>query len=104
MNSMLSVFMSTVKKEIRQSVPLLFVLAYFYVFDFGSFSVVSYMLGIMLVISMFTHVVRRLLFRRLNIEDFYSKALEAPLPAALIFTGVCFIYGMMFLAVAGMFK
>lgn len=103
-NSLVKTLASTIKNEIRQVVPMLMVMLYFYIFDTGSFSVVSYMLGIMLAVAMFTHAVRRLLFRGLKVESFYGKALESPMASAIVFAGVCFIYGMMFLAVSSMFK
>ncbi len=91
-------------KDLRQVIPFLAILVAFRVYDVGGYQVSIYMLGLMTLLSMFAHIVRRLLFKGVDLEKLYETASSNPVASALVFAAIAFVYGTLFLATAGMFK
>lgn len=63
--------------------------------DLESLQVVLYVLGILLLIAVTTHILRKVLFPYLDLGAFVAKALEDPRAAGMVFLGMSFIIGMM---------
>ena len=81
--------------ETMRLAPLLGLAGLAFMRDLDSLQVVLYVLGILLLISVTTHVLRKVLFPYLDLGAFVAKALEDPRAAGMVFLGMSFIIGMM---------
>lgn len=84
-------------KEAKRFLPLILAAALILVPDAGSF-VVLYALGITIVVSAISHIIRKILFPYIDLKMFADKALETPLSAAIVFCGVVTILSVIIVA------
>lgn len=78
------------KKEAKRILPMLLVAGLILVPDTGSF-VVLYSLGITIVISAVSHLIRKILFPYVDLKMFTTKALESPIASAIVFFSISMI-------------
>lgn len=90
MNFIKKLFGSHHMFDIYQALPLLAIAGLILVPDSGSM-VVLYALGISLLVSSVSHIVRKVLFPYVNLQAFTDKALESPVGAAIVFFSVVMI-------------
>lgn len=90
------------KRDIYRGSALFGIMLYLYVSDSTGFGVVSYMISLMLVISLVAHFVRRIIFPYLELGEIANRADESPIGAAMVFVGICFIIGCLILSIGGM--
>lgn len=90
MNFIKKLFGSHHMFDLYQALPLLLAAALILVPDSGSM-VVLYALGISLLVSSVSHVVRKVLFPYIDLEKFANKALETPVGAAIVFLSITLI-------------
>jgi hypothetical protein len=81
--------------EAMRLFPLIGLAGLAFMRDLDSLQVVLYVLGILLLIAVTTHILRKVLFPYLDLGAFVSKALEDPRAAGMVFLGMSFIIGMM---------
>lgn len=81
--------------EVMRLTPLIGLAGLAFMRDLESLQVVLYVLGILLLISITSHIVRKVLFPYLDLGAFVSKALEDPRASGMVFLGMSFIIGMM---------
>lgn len=77
-------------KEAKRLIPMLLIAAMILVPDTGSF-VVLYSLGITIVISAVSHIIRKILFPYIDLKSFASKALETSTGAGMVFFSISLI-------------
>jgi len=94
---------NNLKKESLRFLPLFLIAACILVPDTGSF-VVLYALGMTILISAVSHIVRRVLFPYVDMEVFAKKALETPLSAAIVFASTASLLGVIILATCLLLK
>lgn len=99
---MIAVAKSTAQREGKRLAPLIIVLAAMAYTDYAGFGVVAYMLALMTVIALFSHVMRRILFPYLDMKIISDRADESPISAAIVFASVAFIVGCIIITVGGM--
>lgn len=76
--------------ELYRSLPLFVVAGFILVPDAGSM-VVLYAIGISILVSSVSHIIRKVLFPYLDLEVFANKAAESPLGAAIVFFSITMI-------------
>ena len=81
--------------EAMRLTPLLGLAGLAFMRDLESLQVVLYVLGILLLIAVTTHILRKVLFPYLDLGAFVAKALEDSRAAGMVFLGMSFIIGMM---------
>ena len=91
-------------REVYRLLPLIGAAVLLLYSDKGGMSVVLYMIGILLLISATSHIVRKILFPYLDLKLFVDKALEQPSSAGMVFLGMSFIIGMMVYSASGLLK
>lgn len=90
------------QREGKRLLPLFIVLAALAYSDYNGFGVILYMLALMTVIALFSHVMRRMLFPYLDMKVISDRADESPMSAAIVFASIAFIVGCIILTVGGM--
>lgn len=81
--------------EVMRLFPLLGLAGLAFMGSLDSLRVIGYVLGILLLISVTTHILRKVLFPYLDLGAFVAKALEDSRAAGMVFLGMSFIIGMM---------
>jgi uncharacterized membrane protein len=83
-----------VKRELFRSIPLAIVGLGILIPDSSS-SVVLFAVGISIVLVLVSHVLRKLLFPYLDMEELVNKAKETPAGAAMVFIAICWVLGVL---------
>ena len=91
-----------IQREGKRLLPLFIVLAALAYTDPAGFGVIAYMLALMTVIALFSHVMRRMLFPYLDMKIISDKADESPMSSAIVFASIAFIVGCIIITVGGM--
>lgn len=81
--------------EAMRLTPLIGLAGIIFMRDIEGLQVVLYVLGILLIVSVTSHVVRKILFPYLDLGAYVAKALEDPRASGMVFLGMSFIIGMM---------
>lgn len=55
------------------------------------FDSVTYTLSVMAIICLFSHVIRRVLFPRIDLQALVFSSLKNPVGAAIAFASICFL-------------
>lgn len=76
--------------DFYQALPLLVVAGLILVPDSGSM-VVLYAIGISVLVSSVSHLIRKILFPYLDLEVYAKAALESPIGAAVVFASIVLI-------------
>jgi hypothetical protein len=76
--------------DLYQALPLFAIAGLILVPDSGSM-VVLYAIGISILVSSVSHIIRKVLFPYLDLELFAKKALESPVGAAVVFASIVLI-------------
>lgn len=79
-----------IKKEAKRILPMLIFAGLILIPDSGSF-VVVYSLGITILVSIVSHLIRKILFPYVDLEKFSDKALESPIAASIVFLSISMI-------------
>ncbi len=90
--------------ETMRLTPLLGLAGLAFMRDLEGLRVVLYVLGIMLLIAVTSHVLRKVLFPYLDLGAFVAKALEDSRAAGMVFLGMSFIIGMMIFSATQLLK
>jgi len=101
---MLAVAKATAQREAKRLLPLIALLGIFLYVDYDGTYAIIYMLGLMTLIALFSHVARRLMFPYLDMKVIADKADESPMSSAIVFASIAFIIGCLILTVGGMLK
>jgi len=56
----------------------------------GSYQVVFFSVGVVLLLAWLSHITRRVLFNRLDLQDIALEAIKHPLGAAIVFAAIVF--------------
>jgi len=102
MKDLIDLISRLTKRDMIRGGALILVLAYMYFSDATGFSVVTYMISLMLVIALFSHFIRRIIFPYLDMGVIAKAAKESPTGAAVVFASICFIIGCLIISVGGM--
>jgi len=92
-----------VKEGIKRLWPLLLVSGGVLLPDAGS-NVVLFAIGITILVSAVSHVIRKILFPYVDLGEVYSKALETPAGAAGIFVSVTMILSVIIMSTCMLLK
>ena len=91
-------------REIYRLMPM-FVAALLLLYsDRSGLNVVLFMIGILLLISATSHVMRKTLLPYVDLKKYTDKALESPTSAGMVFLGCAFIVGVMIFSGASLLK
>lgn len=83
--------------ELVRAIPLLGIAGLILIPDNGSM-VVLYALGITLLVTACSHIIRKVLFPYIDMQVFAEKSLESPTAAAIVFSAVSFLLAVIILA------
>jgi hypothetical protein len=83
----MSGFKQAVLKELKRFFPLVAVAALILIPDTGSF-VVLFAIGVAIVISAVSHLIRKILFPYVDLEWMANKAGESAIGAAIVFASI----------------
>lgn len=78
------------KHELVRLLPLIG-LAALLLFDRTESNVVFFNMGIIFAVLAISHIMRKLLFPYIDLEEYAKSAMQAPLPASIVFLSVCYI-------------
>lgn len=81
---------SKMSRDFARLIPLLAIVGFLVIPD-TSRSVVFFSLGILVLFTGLSHLLRKLLFPYVNLEDAWNKANDTPLGAAIVFASASFI-------------
>lgn len=81
--------------EAMRLTPLLGLAGLAFMRDLESLQVILWVLGILLLIAVTSHILRKVLFPYLDLGAFVAKSLEDPRASGMVFLGMSFIIGMM---------
>ena len=79
------------KREILRALPVLLIAGIFLFPDIGSFKTVLFSISIITLIIYLSHIIRKTMFPYLDLEEHVGKALDNPIAAAIIFSGVIYL-------------
>ncbi len=68
----------------------------------NSYQVVAFSVGVVLMLAGLSHITRRVLFHRLDLQDIGIKATETPLGAAVVFAAIVYFLTVLVQAGVGM--
>jgi len=71
--------------------------------DTTMFKIVQYALGIQVTLSLISHLTRKLLFPRVDLDALFTKAKEEPLSASLALFSIAIVLAVLILVSARMF-
>lgn len=83
--------------ELYRALPLFAIAGLILVPDSGSM-VVLYAIGISILVSSVSHIIRKVLFPYLDLEVFANKAAESPVGAAIVFMSISVILAVIILS------
>lgn len=92
------------QREGKRLTPLIALLGVFLYVDYDGTYAIIYMLGLMTLIALFSHIARRLMFPYLNMKEIADRADESPMSSAIVFASIAAIICCLILAVGGMLK
>lgn len=101
---MLELAKSTAQREGKRLLPLIVVLAIFLKIDYDGTYAILYMLGLMTIVALFSHVMRRLMWPYVDMKVIADRADETPMSSAIVFASIAFVIGCIIIAVGGMLK
>lgn len=101
-NAVMKATMTTVQRDLVRILAFIAVLSFMYLHDPDGFGVIVYMIGMMVLIALASHAIRRIIFHYLDMRALAKKAASTSMGAAVVFASVSFIIGMMYLLVSNL--
>lgn len=71
--------------------------------DFTMFKIIQYVLGIQVALSLISHISRKMLFPKVDLDVFFNKAKEEPLSASIAIFSVSVVLAVLIFVSAHMF-